>query len=113
MDSAPVINRGSLAAAIAAGPACTAAAQGLSYVAAGIGCGSPWAWLTVLIPAVALVVVISSLLWLIRAAGGAWQRQHEEPVEIFAARLGLAGNIFFAGVLLAFHLPRVFFHGCD
>ena len=113
MDPSPAISRGALAAAIAAGPACTAGAQGLAYVAGAIGCGSSWGWLPLAIPAVALAVVAVSALWLLRAAGGAWQRNDEEPPVIFAARLGLVGNVFFAGVLVAFHLPRMFFHGCD
>jgi hypothetical protein len=113
LGTAPVINRGALAAAIAAGPACTAAAQGLSYIAAAVGCGTTWTWLTLGVPATAFAIVAGSLVWLVRAAGGAWQRHDDEPPEIFAARLGVGGNIFFLMVLLAFHLPRVYFHGCD
>jgi hypothetical protein len=70
-------------------------------------------WLTLAIPAIAVVVVAGSLAWLVRTAGGVWQRHDSEPPEIFAARLGVGGNVFFLIVLLAFHVPRLFFHGCD
>jgi hypothetical protein len=113
LGATPVINRGPLATAIATGPALVAVAQGSAYVAAAVGCGSPWERLATAIPLVALAAVVLSVLWLIRAAGGTWQRHDEEPPELFTARLGIAGNIFCAAVLLAFHAPTYYFHGCD